>query len=89
MDFLREATEHFRVAIYSSRSGEIGGIEAMQEWLKDHAAKAHGYFAWVHDIEWPLKKPAAFVTLDDRAICFKGKFPSMEFIKAFKPWNKK
>jgi hypothetical protein len=89
MDFLRDALTSFRVTIFSSRSGEPGGIEAMQDWLKDWAAREHPYFAWVHDIEWPTKKPSAFVTLDDRAITFTGHFPSLTFLLTFKPWNKK
>jgi len=89
MDFLRDALTSFRVAIFSSRSGEPGGIEAMQDWLARYASKEHPYFAWVHEIEWPMKKPSAFVTLDDRAITFNGHFPSLTYLLTFKPWNKK
>lgn len=34
----------------------------------------------------PIEKPAAFIIIDDRAICFDGHFPTTEEIKAFKPW---
>jgi len=39
-------------------------------------------------IEWPWFKPAAFVTIDDRAITFTGQWPSVAEVMAFKPWNK-
>jgi len=43
----------------------------------------------VRMIRWPKHKPPALLTIDDRAITFTGEWPSMEEIKAFKPWNKK
>jgi hypothetical protein len=39
--------------------------------------------------QWPDVKPPALVTIDDRAITFKGVFPAIEALKNFKPWNKK
>jgi hypothetical protein len=84
--FLGEATKFFRVAIFSSRSNEPGGITAMQDWLADHTpALCH----WLNEIEWPTEKPAALVTLDDRAITFTGEWPDMQMLLDFKPWNKK
>jgi hypothetical protein len=92
--FLLEAMKHFKVAIYSSRSHMPGGIEEMKKWL---------YF-WAFDptfgmpdkfevsalieIDWPTEKPAAFVTLDDRAITFTGIFPDPADLVNFRPWNK-
>lgn len=94
MRFIWEATDHFRVAIYSSRSGQRGGKRAMKKWLTNHFRAA-----WASDrttaddklaeIEWPSEKPSAFVTIDDRAITFDGVFPSVENLKQFKPWNKR
>lgn len=96
--FLYAAIYHFRVAIYSSRSHQDGGIDAMMDWLALHEA------AWRHEekqagrptqrtslllnIDWPKEKPAAFLTIDDRAITFTGEWPTMDVLKAFKPWNK-
>lgn len=45
--------------------------------------------ATVKKIKWPWFKPAAWVTLDDRAIQFDGLWPDLEEIMAFKPWNKR
>jgi hypothetical protein len=43
----------------------------------------------IASIKWPTKKPAAFLTLDDRCICFDGQFPSVQEMLSFKPWNKR
>lgn len=43
----------------------------------------------VKNIKFPRHKPPALVTIDDRAITFTGKWPSMETLAAFKPWNHK
>lgn len=40
-------------------------------------------------IGWPVKKPAAHVTLDDRGWRFEGHFPTMSDLLNFKPWNRK
>lgn len=97
--FILAALESFEVAIYSSRSKEPGGIEAMQRWL------AVAYDRHVHPrlsgppgleavdfaavrLQWPTAKPAAFVTLDDRAVTFTGTWPAVDDLLAFKPWNK-
>jgi hypothetical protein len=94
MKFIWEATEHFRVAIFSSRTNQSGGLTAMQSWLNKnfrdywgpHRTEADDKLA---EIEWPIEKPAALVTLDDRAITFDGTWPDIESLKRFKPWNKR
>ena len=40
-------------------------------------------------IGFPTKKPAAFLTIDDRCFCFEGHFPTLGDIDDFVPWNKK
>lgn len=91
--FLREATKHFRVAIYSSRSGEFGGVAAMREyinqWVVEERLSDYEDLRWCDELEWPTAKPPAMVTIDDRAITFTGMWPTIETLKAFKPWNKK
>lgn len=97
--FLYEAIRYFEVHIYSSRSHQDGGIEAMQNWLLEHEA------AWraqqdragqplpktslILNIKWPTEKPAAFLTIDDRALTFHGTWPAMTTLIGFKPWNKR
>lgn len=89
--FILEALQHFRVAIFSSRSNQPGGLKAMQDWFALHAQaeiddedEAYGV---VESVEWVAEKPPAFVTIDDRAITFMGKWPSIETLKNFKTWQ--
>ncbi len=104
MQFLYEAQKHFTVKIYSSRSNskyEGSGIRAMNTWIRYWAEKelsneAPDYIrnavlnAYCHNKEaWPQEKPAAFLTIDDRALTFTGTWPNLEDLKYFKPWNKK
>ena len=58
----------------------------MKKWLIEHGLPA----AYIREgiLKFPTKKPAAFLTIDDRAICFDGTFPSTETMMSFKPWNK-
>lgn len=94
MRFIWDATEQFRVAIFSSRSNQRGGLRAMKEWLRRHftdhwqadRTTCDDKFA---EIEWPTEKPAAMVTLDDRALTFDGTWPNVDDLKAFQPWNKR
>ena len=93
INFIRDALHHFRVAIYSSRSGQPGGIKAMQVWIGVHMHQ-HGLseaeaLKIAAAIEWPTEKPPALVTIDDRAITFDGTWPSIQSLKEFRPWNKR
>ena len=89
--FLLAAVDHFTVVIYSSRSGQRGGIDAMQRRLK-HSAGQCWYDSpagpGLCNIDFASEKPAAFLTIDDRAICFDGTWPTIESLKSFKSWNK-
>jgi hypothetical protein len=86
IEFLRRASRHFNVNIYSSRSHYEGGIEAMKSWLAKY-----GGDALVQELFFPKFKPPAKVTIDDRAITFNGPddWPSIEELLEFEPWNKK
>jgi len=75
--------DHFKVAIYSSRSSQLGGVEAMREWFVKHG------FNRVGELEFPSQKPAAWLTIDDRAHRFDGVFPSVSAIASFTPWYAK
>ena len=83
VEFLLEAINYFRVMVFSSRSCQLGGIKAMQEYLELYSKGLSSL------VEWPTEKPSAFVTIDDRVICFDGTWPTMQFLKEFKPWNKR
>ena len=99
MAFLMAAVDEFDVCIFSSRSHQEGGLAAMQAWLdywldkefgwgkgEDAVTRANGVR---NNIKWPTEKPPALVTIDDRAITIEGEWPSLERLKAFKPWNKR
>lgn len=85
--------QHFLLAIYSSRSDSHKNIKPMQDWLSVHL------WNWkqdhpdstlsIYDFRFPMKKPAAFVTIDDRALTFSGKWSEFtpERLLGFKPWN--
>ena len=47
--FLRDAVEHFSVRIYSSRSGQVGGIGAMKDWVQYNRQDKHSIYA---DPKW-------------------------------------
>jgi len=91
-DFIDKAREHFIVAIFSSRSNQVGGKAAMAEWLRVNMTRhwdVNKAIRVLADIEFPNDKPPAFLTIDDRAITFDGTWPRIEDLKAFQPWNKR
>lgn len=92
-EFLYEANEYFIINIFSSRSHQEGGIEAMCKWFQEwwlRWARETKYTGinvvpWLH---FPDHKPPAFLTLDDRTMLFTGKWPNIGTLTSFKPWNK-
>lgn len=97
--WLWKATEWFQVMVYSSRSKEHRAITAMRAWMRVEAAKewdhahpmAFAYAPENYPIKFVHEKPAAFLTIDDRAICFEGDWSELEpsDLLNFKPWNKR
>jgi hypothetical protein len=93
--WLWAATEWWDVQIYSSRSKSSAGVSAMQSWLETHAAHEWGDldFArqFVAAFKFPTQKPAAFLTIDDRAVCFEGDWGELDPCELlnFRPWNKR
>lgn len=89
--FMLGALHHFDVVIFSSRSHQAGGINAMKDWLKKHAGGC-----WyespagpgIEDVRFVKEKPPAMVSIDDRALTFTGTWPALADLQAFKPWNK-
>ncbi len=92
-EWAEKAAEHFRLVIYSSRSKDPAGIKAMEKWVEEQgkkflAGRPHLFFK-PFALEYDHEKPAAFLTIDDRAICFDGTWPEVEALRNFKPWNKR
>lgn len=86
-EWLAKALPLFRVVVYSSRSKDSGGVEAMHDWL----LKQNGGKELPEGLEFTHEKPAAFLTIDDRALTFHGDWVEFEPEKLldFKPWMMK
>jgi len=101
--WLWKATEWFNVQIYSSRSKDPEARLAMGRWMIEHSkiefgadhpmamSDDDGDAGPVYPIGIAYEKPAAFLTIDDRAICFEGDWSEIEpaDLLNFKPWNKR
>jgi len=72
----------FTLVIYSSRSKDPGGIFAIKEWMSIHNVD-QTLFEFAHE------KPPAFLTIDDRALTFQGRWEEFDpaLLLMFKPWN--
>ena len=89
-EWAEEAARLFELVIYSSRSRSREGVAAMQAWLAEQW-RAHApdrrmpRFAFAHE------KPPAFLTIDDRAVQFRGDWSELppERLRAFRPWTMK
>ena len=106
MEWLQDVARRFDVCIYSSRSKENGGVDAMRHalirWMTEYVEQSGQYradlyasdaarqFVALH-LRFPTQKPAAFLTIDDRAICFRGRFDELdpETLLTFKPWSER
>jgi hypothetical protein len=84
-EFLGEAVEEFSIHIFSTRSQQEGGIEAMQDWFAEH----EGDSAVVSSLSFPTEKPPAKVGLDDRVLTFTGDWPDVDDLVDFEPWTEK
>jgi len=66
----------------------------MRNWFVKHASELWGERRareFINLLKFPALKPAAFLTIDDRAICFDGSFDKLnpQDLLSFRPWNKK
>lgn len=96
-EWLDEAARHFRIVVYSSRSKEPGAINAMMFWLteqrkkwRDGGGRSPHEFGGAVELQFADTKPAAFITIDDRALTFDGNwshYPPAQ-LRNFVPWNK-
>lgn len=97
-----KAKNIFKLTIYSSRSKDPILLNAMRDWMHEKYAewaKANNYDTkeildsekYLIPIEFAHEKPPAFLTIDDRAIQFRGEWNSPELnpeiLRRFLPWN--
>lgn len=92
IEWLAWASDRYEVCIYSSRSKDPNGVIAMTNALRIWANAAlppEDVDRVMGRLSFPTEKPAAYLTIDDRAICFDGTWPTAAQIDGFVPWNKK
>jgi hypothetical protein len=98
-EWAENVKEHFRLVIYSSRSTSDEGVIKMARWLHEQRSAWRIATGFPNDgpapteFEFAHEKLPAFLTIDDRAICFKGDWSAAELdptaLKNFRPWNYK
>ena len=95
-----EANKYFKLVIHSHKSRDSEeGADWMQDWLQTHV------ISWRHsqlernsalatallEFDFPTHRPDAFLTIDDRAITFTGRWnaPNLrpEALSQFLPWH--
>jgi hypothetical protein len=91
-EFLEQAQPYFDIQIFSSRSHQEGGVEAMTAWFVAQR------MAWRNvggksasdapvELKFPKEKPPAFLGIDDRVLNFRGAWPDVEEIRGYKTWT--
>ena len=78
LSFVLEAKKSFEIVIFSSRARSPDGRDAIGHWLIRHGFPP---------LPVMCEKPPAFLTLDDRAMTFTGRWPNVSDLRKFKPWN--
>lgn len=93
LKWLYQASEHFLINVYSSRSNTSEGVAAMQKWFLIYAfdqLSAEQAQVLIGRLVFPRDKPAAFLTIDDRAVCFNGNWSALHLdpkrLREFKAW---
>lgn len=105
-EWAMEVRLHFKLVIYSSRSKTDLGLASMHSWLggqlrawhdaKDCWIRTDGnccYLLSPDEFEFAHEKPPAFLTIDDRAIAFRGDWLAGELSPAvmmnYRTWSQK
>ncbi|MGI4942842.1 MAG: hypothetical protein ACRYHQ_20145 [Janthinobacterium lividum] len=95
-EWVERVRDQFKLVIYSSRSKTDEGVVAMSLWFHEQRnvwIKAGDQRDPVNplEIEFAHEKPAAWLTIDDRAIRFTGDWSdpalTVDAMLAFRPWN--
>lgn len=91
--------DRLEVHVYSSRSREAKGIDAMRKWIAHHLSVHYRDAMLMRSTDYSdqlmarlhfaTEKPPAHLTIDDRAMAFTGTFPSSVDVRHFVPWNKR
>jgi len=73
-----------QVEILSIRAKTVEGINAIRRYLEFYGLERR----YSIELEISSHKSPAILYIDDRGYHFTGEFPSVEFIRSFKPWNR-
>lgn len=93
-EWAQKMKDHFTLVVYSSRSKDIDDRGNMYRWFRDRwnewMRASQNVTLHIDDFTFAHEKPSAFITIDDRCICFDGDWSKItaESIFNFKPWNK-
>jgi hypothetical protein len=81
LEWVNNVLEHFDIIVYTARHVSEGGLAAVREWLEEWGFPK---------LEVTGVKPVARLYIDDRGFAFTGSnFPSIHYLRTFKPWNRK
>jgi hypothetical protein len=88
IEWLNAVLVYFDVHVLSARSATLEGRTAMYHYVRKHAGPSIA-----NRIVFVSEKPSAFITIDDRCICFDGnwsdpRFDPQEILK-FTAWYQK
>jgi hypothetical protein len=85
-EWMREAIKHFEIHVFSARSAEEEGREAMYDWVTKYAPDL------ADELVYTAEKGPMFIGIDDRVIQFFGDWSDPRFdpknLLAFTPWYK-
>lgn len=84
IEALTSYVEHFDVWIFSTRAATPEGVQAISDFLDTHLPEEVR-----KKIRITYKKVPATLTIDDRGFQFQGEWPTVEYLKEFKPYWKK
>ena len=91
-EFLESVQPFFDVQVFSSRSHQEGGKEAMVAWFvvqrkiwREQGGKTETDEPM--SLSFPDEKPPAFIGIDDRVLTFRGEWPDVEELRGFKTWT--
>ncbi len=80
---------HKEFSLWQPKDGVAVSRDCDGTWWMDFSPKDRNQDGERVAVYFPKEKPAAFITIDDRALTFTGVWPDIEMLKNFKPWNKK
>lgn len=76
-EFILSLSESYLVMVFGGRSAVDSGRRAMKSWMEQNGLPL---------VEFPPRKPAASIIIDDCSIPFRGVFPTIQEVNDFKSW---